>query len=247
MIAPALTGLRGMPGAIGDAALLGVAAGLNKRLAGATGGPGGGLNAATYSGGGSSEANQRLGRRMMLDAGFGADQWDALKALWTGESGWNHLADNPTSDAYGIPQSLPASKMASKGADYMTNPATQIAWGLEYIKGRYGTPSGALAAWNSRSPHWYETGGRTPDWGGWHADGGSFSVNRPTIFGAGESGAETVTISRGGAGGGISVHIDKIENHREGDVAAQIRREFELLADDIKLVEWRGLTCRCAE
>lgn len=99
--------------------------------------------------------NQAVGREMMLAAGYGEDQWPCLYNLWMRESGWRVNAGNPTSGAYGIPQSLPASKMAVFGADYMTNAQTQIAWGLNYIKGRYGTPCGAWNAFNSRSPHWY--------------------------------------------------------------------------------------------
>ena len=59
------------------------------------------------------------------------------------ESGWNVYADNPSSSAYGIPQALPGSKMASAGADWATNPVTQIRWGLGYIQDRYGSPCGA--------------------------------------------------------------------------------------------------------
>ena len=47
---------------------------------------------------------------------------------------------NSSSGAYGIPQALPGSKMASEGSDWQTNPATQIKWGLGYIEGRYGSP-----------------------------------------------------------------------------------------------------------
>ena len=64
-----------------------------------------------------------------------------------------YSATNPSSGAYGIPQSLPASKMASAGADWQTNPATQIAWGLGYIQGRYGSPCGAWA--HSQAHNWY--------------------------------------------------------------------------------------------
>jgi len=99
--------------------------------------------------------NQALGHVMMLNAGYGEDQWPCLLNLWMRESNWRTTAGNPTSGAYGIPQSLPASKMAAFGADYLTNPQTQIAWGLNYIKGRYGTPCGAWDAFNSRVPHWY--------------------------------------------------------------------------------------------
>jgi hypothetical protein len=107
-------------------------------------------------GGGTSSQNQRLGKRMMTRF-FDAGQWPALRELWTRESGWNTTADNPTSDAYGIPQSLPGSKMASAGKDWRTNAATQIKWGLQYIKQRYGSPSAALAFHDSHN--WYQRGG----------------------------------------------------------------------------------------
>ena len=99
--------------------------------------------------------SQVIGKEMMLAQGFGEDQWSCLYNLWMRESGWRTTAGNPSSGAYGIPQSLPASKMATFGSDYQTNPRTQIAWGLNYIKGRYKTPCGAWAAFNSRSPSWY--------------------------------------------------------------------------------------------
>jgi hypothetical protein len=94
-------------------------------------------------------------RVLMADYGFDESQWSCLDNLWIGESGWRYTAENASSGAYGIPQSLPASKMASVGADYRTNPVTQIKWGLQYIKSSYGTPCGAWGAWQSRSPHWY--------------------------------------------------------------------------------------------
>jgi hypothetical protein len=80
-------------------------------------------------------------------------QYGCLDRLWTRESGWNYLATNPSSGAYGIPQSLPASKMASAGADWRTNSDTQIRWGLGYISGRYGTPCAAWA--HSQAVGWY--------------------------------------------------------------------------------------------
>ena len=81
----------------------------------------------------------------MRQFGFGADQFGCLDSLWTRESNWNLGADNPSSRRYGIPQALPGSKMASAGADWATNPATQITWGLGYIQDRYGSPCGAWA------------------------------------------------------------------------------------------------------
>jgi hypothetical protein len=67
-----------------------------------------------------------------------------LHKLWTKESDWKTTATNASSGAYGVVQSLPATKMASAGADYMTNYRTQINWGLNYVKSRYGSPCGAL-------------------------------------------------------------------------------------------------------
>ncbi|WP_150245397.1 aggregation-promoting factor C-terminal-like domain-containing protein [Nocardiopsis quinghaiensis] len=92
--------------------------------------------------------------QMVLDEGWGEDQFSGcLEPLWEKESNWNHTAQNPSSGAYGIPQSLPGSKMASHGDDWQTNPATQIAWGIDYIKGRYGDPCGAWS--HSQSVGWY--------------------------------------------------------------------------------------------
>jgi hypothetical protein len=76
--------------------------------------------------------------------GWAADQMQCLTTLWTKESDWKTTATNASSGAYGIVQSLPAEKMATAGADYMTNFRTQINWGLNYIKERYGSPCGAL-------------------------------------------------------------------------------------------------------
>ncbi len=85
--------------------------------------------------------------------GWDQSQYSCLVSLWSKESGWNHFALNRSSGAYGIPQALPGEKMASAGADWATNPETQIRWGLGYIEGRYGT---ACAAWgHSQARNWY--------------------------------------------------------------------------------------------
>jgi SLT domain-containing protein len=69
------------------------------------------------------------------------------------ESKWDVNATNPSSGAYGIPQALPGSKMATIASDWRTNPATQIIWGIEYMKDRYGSP---CSAWGFKSSHgWY--------------------------------------------------------------------------------------------
>ena len=85
--------------------------------------------------------------------GWSESDFNCLVSLWNKESGWNVTAKNRNSGAYGIPQALPGSKMASAGSDYLTNYKTQIDWGLNYIKSRYGTPT---AAWqHSQSKGWY--------------------------------------------------------------------------------------------
>jgi len=100
-----------------------------------------------------------VGRIMAADRGWGASQFNCLNLLWNRESQWNYRAANPSSSAYGIPQALaapggaPGSKMASAGADWRTNPVTQIKWGLDYIADRYGTPCGAWG--HSESVGWY--------------------------------------------------------------------------------------------
>jgi hypothetical protein len=95
---------------------------------------------------------QAIGHQMVLARGWGEDQYSCLVSLFNRESGWRVNAANP-SGAYGIPQALPGSKMATAGADWATNPATQIAWGLGYITARYGTPCGAWA--HSQNTGWY--------------------------------------------------------------------------------------------
>jgi hypothetical protein len=96
--------------------------------------------------------NRAIGCAIMLDEGFAISQFPCLDKLFARESGWNTRASNP-SGAYGIPQALPGSKMASVGSDWRTSAATQIKWGLGYIKGRYSTPCGAWG--HSQSSGWY--------------------------------------------------------------------------------------------
>ncbi|XIG78299.1 hypothetical protein C1N81_37115 [Streptomyces sp. SGAir0957] len=121
----------------------------------------------TGGGGGNATAvgsAQKYAKSILKNYGWGQGEFGPLKKLWEGESNWNYQARNPSSGAFGIPQALPAAKMASAGADWRTNPATQIRWGLSYIKNRpdYGSPSAAYSKWLSRSPHWYDDGGYLP-------------------------------------------------------------------------------------
>ncbi|MEU4097745.1 transglycosylase SLT domain-containing protein [Streptomyces sp. NPDC026673] len=82
-----------------------------------------------------------------------ASQYQCFSNIVTRESGWNYTATNASSGAYGLVQALPGSKMASAGADWRTNPGTQIKWGLKYMDSRYGSPCGAWSFWQAN--HWY--------------------------------------------------------------------------------------------
>ncbi|MFJ8649899.1 transglycosylase SLT domain-containing protein [Streptomyces sp. NPDC093546] len=81
------------------------------------------------------------------------DQFQCFSNIVDHESDWNYRATNPSSGAYGLVQALPGHKMASAGADWQTNPATQIKWGLNYMNDRYGSPCGAWSFWQAN--HWY--------------------------------------------------------------------------------------------
>jgi hypothetical protein len=96
---------------------------------------------------------QQIAQAMLASFGWSSGQFSCLDPLWAHESGWSVTAYNAGSGAYGIPQALPGSRMASAGPDWQTNAATQIRWGLEYIKGTYGSP---CAAWDhEQATGWY--------------------------------------------------------------------------------------------
>lgn len=101
----------------------------------------------------SGDDPRTVAKQMVAARGWGDGEFQCLVALWNRESHWNPYAENPYSGAYGIPQALPGTKMASAGADWRTNPVTQITWGLGYIAGRYGTPCGAWQ--HSEAIGWY--------------------------------------------------------------------------------------------
>jgi hypothetical protein len=100
------------------------------------------------------EGAKAVARTMAAERyGWGEGEFSCLAKLWTKESGWNYQAYNSNGGATGIPQALPGSKMATAGADWRTNAATQIAWGLGYIDRAYGSP---CAAWgHSQAVNWY--------------------------------------------------------------------------------------------
>jgi hypothetical protein len=93
-----------------------------------------------------------LTKALMPVYGLASADFECVDRIWTQESNWNVRADNPHSSAYGIPQALPGSKMSTMGADWRTNPETQIRWGLQYIEKRYGT---ACSAWSFKQRHGY--------------------------------------------------------------------------------------------
>ena len=95
---------------------------------------------------------QEIGKKLVTARGWDGTQFGCLVNLWNRESHWNTHAAN-ASGAYGIPQALPGSKMASAGPDWQNNATTQETWGLDYIASRYSTPCGAWA--HSQSTGWY--------------------------------------------------------------------------------------------
>ena len=96
---------------------------------------------------------QAYARERCTAYGWSENDYYNLVSLWNKESHWNMYAQNSRSGAYGIPQALPGSKMASAGSDYLTNYKTQVNWGLSYIKGRYGNPT--MALYHSQATGWY--------------------------------------------------------------------------------------------
>ena len=103
-----------------------------------------------------SGSPQSIAQAMLGSFGWSASQVSCLEPLWAGESGWSVTASNPSTGAYGIPQAMPASKMASAGPNWQTSAATQIRWGLGYIKSTYGSP---CAAWSHEEANgWYSAG-----------------------------------------------------------------------------------------
>jgi hypothetical protein len=95
---------------------------------------------------------QDIAKKLAAQRGWGDDQFSCLFQIWEHESNWRVNAENSIG-AYGIPQALPGDKMAPYGADWRTNPTTQIKWGLDYIAGRYGTPCDAWSSWQANG--WY--------------------------------------------------------------------------------------------
>ncbi len=95
---------------------------------------------------------QQYAQSQLAKFGWGSNQMGPLIKLWNQESSWNPYAVNPSSGAYGIPQSLGHGHPYNLG-DYKA----QIDWGLHYIASSYGSPA---AAWNHEMAYnWYDQGG----------------------------------------------------------------------------------------
>ena len=214
-------------------------AGATPAAPGAPGGPAGPAAPAAPGGG----TNRQIGRRMMLAHGWGAGQWPALNQLWTGESGWRTTADNPSSDAYGIPSRCPARRMASKGADWKTNPRTQIRVGPRLHQGPLRLPVGGAVRVARTKPHWYGGGGRMR-WGGWHQLGLDRTFDTPTMIGVGEGGAERVKVTPKGKGGGdapvtINAHFN-IHGGEPGRVKKEVEAAMESFARRLEHLGYSG-------
>lgn len=159
---------------------------------------------------------------------FGWDSTDMenLAKLWNGESGWRWNATNPSSGAYGIPQSWPANKMASVGSDWATNAFTQVLWGMGYIKDQYKNPTDAYLTWLGRTPHWYDTGGYLPP-GLTLAYNGTGRNERVMTHEQEQDMLRDRASMRGGADINVHVHDGKVS----GLVTAEVDRQFGALAD----------------
>ncbi|GHG07684.1 hypothetical protein GCM10018777_19690 [Streptomyces albogriseolus] len=105
--------------------------------------------AATTAAPASASSAQATAKKMIGNSA----EFQCFSNIVSHESGWNPQATNASSGAYGLVQALPASKMASAGSDWKTNPATQIKWGLDYMKDRYGSACDAWSFWQANN--WY--------------------------------------------------------------------------------------------
>lgn len=242
-IKAARSGIAGPGGAIANAAMAAMAAGLNGRLG--VGGGGGG----NYSGKGVMTPNQvaRLAESVGLPG-------VTFQQIAKGESGYNPRAvghDPGGTEGLGLWQITTRYNddiiKRFGGREAMFNPRTnalaaKAIYDRQGIKAWYGTKymTGTNLHYQGK-----EMGGRIPDWGGWNKAGGSFTVHKPTVFGAGEGGSETVQITpkgqaKGGGPASLVVHIGKIDYRAEGDLRKAIKKELEMVAEDIALMGGGG-------
>jgi phage-related protein len=168
----------------------------------------GNIGGPTPSGPVPAGGNAALGQQMAAARGWTGLQWGALNAVATRESGWSNTARNASSGAYGIAQALPPTKYPFAGqAAGGSNPGAQIGWMLDYIAGRYGTPTAAWA--HEVQAGWY-------DQGGWLPQGLSLALNT--------TGAPERVVGPGGPSGGVTIVVNVAGNvQTERDLMSAIR------------------------
>lgn len=244
-VRPPRLNIGGLAGLIARRATHGVAAGYNARIAQAGGGDGGGGTDAGVP----VDATPSGVKGLATFKGVTMAKWIADELSWATRHGWS---GQPTSGYRpGFDPHTASGHSEHQGTQYphgavdfggFVDPAayaTKMAL-LDVARGYHGHKLIAPVGFSDDghlSGTGHALGGRV-GWGGWHARGGTFNVSRPTLFGAGESGAETVSISRNTAGGrrGIQVHIAHIDYRHPGDLKDAIRKEIDSLADDLDLV-----------
>jgi hypothetical protein len=175
-----------------------------------------------------------LGKAMAASRGWTGVQWNDLYSLWQAESGWRYNAANPSSPAYGIPQADPGDKMATAGADWRTNPATQIKWGLDYIASAYGSPARAWLQEETNYKHFPYQGHVGPPYG--YDDGGTLDPGYTLAYNgtrATEVVAPRQTFEQimSGASGGTAV-LDRLIAI-EGHLASAPQKTGEAVADGV--------------
>jgi hypothetical protein len=188
----------------------------------------------------SAAAAQAYARSRLGAYGWSGSQMPYLALLWTQESGWNRLARNPSSGAYGIPQALPGSKMGAAANPPLSSAAAQINWGLGYIGGRYGSPAGAWA--HERAFNWYAggTGGAMPGWA-WVGERGPELVR----FSGGEDVLDSATskaVTRGYAKGTDLARLGRelLRRHHSGILDTEIRNTSARYHQDMLLASAPG-------
>lgn len=221
---------RGIPGAFAQRAMDIYAAGMQHKLNRRLGGAGPRMPGGVGGGGG----QLGMAQLEMLARQAGMSNPHLMAAIGMAESGGNPTVTNSIG-ARGLWQIIPSTADAfSLNYDRLTNPGYNAFGAAKILQGQ------GLGAWEAYTNGAYRRYMQGGGFAGWHAQGGSFTVKKPTLFGAGEAGEEDVKITpknktsrTSGKGRAVSVHIDRIENHREGDIRKHIEQEFERLGVEI--------------
>lgn len=184
-------------------------------------------------------SNEGIVRTIAAQYGWATGaQWDALRSLIMGESGFRNTAQNPTSSAYGIFQFLD-STWGSVGASKTSDPWQQTIAGLRYIARSYGNPANAYAKWSARSPHWYGDGGLITE------TVLGVGLKSGKKYGFGERGTEVVTpmhkIPRArGSGGSVTLRIESGGSRMDDLLVELIRKYVKVNGGDVQAVLGRG-------